>query len=303
MIEYSSTVPAKEVAGSLFDLGIDTLIIGNNDFGLRLPTDYNVLETQRLTETAHQLGKKVVVAANAILHNDKLLAYEKYLADLLTIGVDYVMVGDAGAVNLIQEKFPSQKFIYNGEVLDTNSGMINFWGNEGASYVRIARELPYVELEELIPKLQVPPIMQLFGPIAIEHSARSLIYNYLDYENKSSEFNFNQVYHVNLPQKPEDIYTMFEDQNGTHMYGPEDLNLLEQLPELVVLGICHYTFDSKFYPSENWLSIMEIFIRARKLLESGESNFEELNTELKEKLPADRKISTGFYHYQLGDIK
>ena len=305
-IKLSTTVPAKGVAGALFDLGIDSLIIGNNEYGLRLPTDYDLSEISQLVIESHSRGKEIIVAANAILHNEILPSYRNYLSGLNDLGIDYVMVGDAGAVNIIQENFPNLKFIYNGEVLDTNSSMINFWGAEGASYVRIARELPYVELKELLPKLTVRPIFQLFGPIAIQHSARSLIYNYLDYEEKTEEFELNKIYHVTLPKHPTDVYSMFEDKNGTHMYGPDDLNLLGQFPEMVNLGISDFTFDSKFYNAEDWLKIMDIFVQARNLLNQQDlkqDKIKDLEKKLASILPVDRKYSTGFYHYEIGDIK
>lgn len=304
MIKFSSTVPAKEIAGTLFKKGIDRIIVGNNDFGLRLPTDYDIDEIAEITKIAHSQEKEVIVAGNAILHNEKLSDYRKYLADLNGIGVDYVMVGDAGAVNIIQNHFPKLKFIYNGEVLDTNSGMINFWGDEGASFVQVAREVPRVELMDLLPKLRVEPILQLFGPIPIEHSARSLIYNYLDYEDKAEEFNYNQIYHVTLPKQPDQVYTMFEDQNGTHMYAPTDLNLIEQFGELVDLGISNFMFDSKFYKPDNWLKIIEIFDKARSSLTQGKpEDIVNWTEELNNNLPVDRNFSTGFYSYQSGDIK
>ncbi|BDR55850.1 peptidase U32 family protein [Xylocopilactobacillus apis] len=306
LIRFSSTVPVKDIAGTVFDEGIDALIIGNNRFGLRLPTSYDLAETADLTKIAHQKGKKIIVAANAILHNEKLQSYQEYLAALDQIEVDYVMVGDAGAVNIIQNNFPNLKFIYNGEVLDTNSGMMNFWGEEGASYVQLSREIPYVELKELLPKLEVKPILQLFGPIAIEHSGRSLIYNYLDYVDKTNDFAPNEIYKVSLPARPEEEYIMFEDEHGTHMYAPYDLNLLSKFLELVSMGINFFTFDSKFYDGDNWLNIIKIFVKARNYILQDQLNDDRLS-ELEEKLlqtvPADRKYSIGFYDYQIGDIK
>lgn len=303
-IYFSTTVPAKKFVGTLFDLGMDALIVGNNYFGLRLPTDFDLPEIKDLLELARQKGKKIIVAANAILHNDQLPEYREYLRQLVQAKVDYIMVGDAGAVNILQNNFPQQKFIYFGEVLDTNSGMMNFWGNEGASFVRLARELPYVELKELIPNLRVTPIIQLFGPISIQQSGRNLIYNYLDYVGNTKAYAQKKVYQLALPQKPKARYTMFEDHNGTHMFAPEDLNLIAKMPELYDLGIRNFTFDGLFYQGKNWNDILKEFNQARQvLLNFNSTSWNHVINSLKVKLPADRHYSTGFYDYQMGDIK
>lgn len=303
-IYFSTTVPAKEFVGTLFDLGMDALIVGDQQFGLRLPSNFDVSEIKDLLDLARSKGKKVIVAANAILHNDQLPAYHEYLRQLVAAQVDYIMVGDAGAVNMLQADFPQQKFIYFGEVLDTNSGMMNFWGDEGAAMVRLARELPYLELKELMPHLKVTPILQLLGPVAIQQSGRNLIYNYLDYVGKTTAYAPNQIYQVALPQKPEEKYTMYEDHHGTHMFAPKDLNLIAKMPELYDIGLRHFTFDGKFYQGANWNDLLTVFEQGRRaLLNSDRSSWSQITAALAAKLPAERRYSTGFYDYQIGDIK
>ena len=58
-IYFSTTVPAKKFVGTLFELGMDALIVGNNYFGLRLPTDFDLPEIKDLLELARQKGKKI----------------------------------------------------------------------------------------------------------------------------------------------------------------------------------------------------------------------------------------------------
>ncbi len=60
-------------AEELLAVGVDTLYIGEEDFGLRLPYSFSREEQKALIDFgARQWEKKVNVAINGIMHPDKM---------------------------------------------------------------------------------------------------------------------------------------------------------------------------------------------------------------------------------------
>ena len=72
MIELIATAESMAQAEELLAVGVDTLYIGEEDFGLRLPYYFSREEQKALIDLAHANGKKVNVAINGIMHPDKM---------------------------------------------------------------------------------------------------------------------------------------------------------------------------------------------------------------------------------------
>lgn len=80
MIELIATAESMAQAEELLAVGVDTLYIGEEDFGLRLPYSFSREEQKALIDLAHANGKKVNVSINGIMHPDKMKKIPEYLA-------------------------------------------------------------------------------------------------------------------------------------------------------------------------------------------------------------------------------
>ena len=78
----------------LIEAGADAFLVGEQRYGLRLAGDFSREDIKKAVEIAHEHGKKVYVAMNALFHNDKLPELPQYLQFLTSIGVDAVTFGD-----------------------------------------------------------------------------------------------------------------------------------------------------------------------------------------------------------------
>src|SRR5690625_4850942 len=103
MIEIIATAESIEQAKALIYGGADTLYIGNEAFGLSLPTSFSLKELKQLTEIAHAEGKKVTVAVNALMHNEHIEKIVPYLKKLHEFKVDAITVGDPGVIHLLNK--------------------------------------------------------------------------------------------------------------------------------------------------------------------------------------------------------
>lgn len=306
LIELIATTESLDQARQLLQAGVDKLIVGEEVFGLRIPGYLRDEEIAELVELAHALDKEIILAANAILHNDKIELARPFLKRMKALGVDKLMVGDTGLIQILKDPEYYIPYIYDASVLVTSSGQINFWKKYGAVAALVAREVPLVELEELLPKAEIPILVQVYGATCIHQSKRNLLENYFNYIDKEP-LDFSKR-HLNLsePGKDDSHYSIYQDSHGTHIFANKDINLIHQLPQLHSLSADNWFLDSIFTPAEDFVHIVESFDKARQLIEDGrwdDTNATLLEQDIRQYHPTNREMDTGFFLYEAGKVQ
>ena len=304
MIELIATAESMAQAEELLAVGVDTLYIGEEDFGLRLPYSFSREEQKALIDLAHANGKKVNVAINGIMHPDKMKKIPEYLAFLADVKPDHVVVGDTGVIYLLQEY--DLPYIYDAETLVTNARQINFWQKKGAVGAVLAREVPFEEMQRLSQHVEVPVEVLVYGATCIHQSKRPLLDNYFNYTKQSESTSKERGLFISEPKKAETHYSIYEDQHGTHIFADNDLNLMKELSELNQAGYQTWKLDGLFTPGANFVAIAKVFAEAKAAIETNswdDAMVDNAQQEIQKYHPVGRGMDTGFYHLDPTAIK
>lgn len=304
MIELIATAESMAQAEELLAVGVDTLYIGEEDFGLRLPYSFSREEQKALIDLAHANGKKVNVAINGIMHTDKMKKIPEYLAFLADVKPDHVVVGDTGVIYLLQEY--DLPYIYDAETLVTNARQINFWQKKGAVGAVLAREVPFEEMQRLSQHVEVSVEVLVYGATCIHQSKRPLLDNYFNYTKQSESTSKERGLFISEPKKAETHYSIYEDQHGTHIFADNDLNLIKELSELNQAGYQTWKLDGLFTPGANFVAIAKVFAEAKAAIETNswdDAMVDNAQQEIQKYHPVGRGMDTGFYHLDPTAIK
>ena len=304
MIELIATAESMAQAEELLAVGVDTLYIGEEDFGLRLPYSFSREEQKALIDLAHANGKKVNVAINGIMHPDKMKKIPEYLAFLADVKPDHVVVGDTGVIYLLQEY--DLPYIYDAETLVTNARQINFWQKKGAVGAVLAREVHFEEMQRLSQHVEVPVEVLVYGATCIHQSKRPLLDNYFNYTKQSESTSKERGLFISEPKKAETHYSIYEDQHGTHIFADNDLNLIKELSELNQAGYQTWKLDGLFTPGANFVAIAKVFAEAKAAIETNswdDAMVDNAQQEIQKYHPVGRGMDTGFYHLDPTAIK
>ena len=95
-IIITATAESIEQVKQLLEAGVDRIYVGEKDFGLRLPTTFSLEELREIAKIVHDAGKELIVAVNALMHQDMMDRIKPFLDFLEEIKTDYITVGDAG---------------------------------------------------------------------------------------------------------------------------------------------------------------------------------------------------------------
>ena len=146
-IIITATAESIEQVKQLLEAGVDRIYVGEKDFGLRLPTTFSHGQLREIAKLVHDAGKELIVAVNALMHQDMMDRIKPFLDFLEEIKTDYITIGDAGVFYVVNRDGYSFKTIYDASTMVTSSRQINFWGQKaGASEAVLAREIPSAEL-------------------------------------------------------------------------------------------------------------------------------------------------------------
>jgi U32 family peptidase len=301
--ELLVTPQSVEHVKALLDAGADAFIIGEQKFGLRLAGDFTVAQVEEATKLIHAAGKKVYVAVNAIFHNDRLDALDEYLKEVARIGVDALVFGDPAVVMAVRELGITIPLHWNPETIATNWFQVNYWGERGSKRAVLARELSVDEVIEIKENTKHEIEVQVHGMTCMFQSKRSLLGNYFLYRDQAMEIenrkeNKNMFLH---DKERKNKYPIYEDLNGTHIFSPNDMCIIEELNELFEAGIDSLKIDGILHSFDYVVSVTKLYRQAiDTYFDQGEDAYEDIKSELFEQVeaiqPALRPLDTGFIY-------
>ena len=306
MMKLIATAESVDQAQALIDSGVDELIIGEEVFGLRLPGYLSMAEMEQVIDAAHQAGKRVLIAMNAILHNDKIKQARPFLKSVRALGADGLTVGDTGLVQILKDPTYHLPYLYDASVLVTSAGQVNFWAQFGAEKALVAREVPFVELEDMLKMATIPLVYQVYGPSCIHQSKRPLLENYFNYVNKEPQAITDRQLFLSEPNREDSHYSIYTDSHGTHIFANKDLNLIRHLETLAHSGLDYCYLDGLFSSPEGFVQVVKAFLKARQAIKAGQVTadlLDHLDQTIQSAHPHNRELDTGFFLYEASTVQ
>ncbi len=306
MIEIIATAESVEQGEKLLQVGADTIYIGEDKFGLRLPASFTGDEIKTLTQIAHHEGKQVGVAVNALMHNERIKQVLPYLRTLEEIGVDWISVGDPGVIHLLQTNKIELPFVYDAQTMVTSANQVNFWAKRGAVGAVLARELTYEELKTISEQATVPVEVQVYGSTCIHQSKRPLVSNYMHFVEQANDTAKEKGLFISEAKNEDTHYSIYEDMNGTHIFATDDINLILHLQKLKDVGIRKWKLDGLFVQGDTFVDIVRLFVNERDAIMNNTWSVEALEERAKQLHalhPKGRGLGTGFFLKDPADIK
>lgn len=299
--ELLVTPKSVDHINKLLKAGADAFVVGEQQFGLRLAGEFNIQEVKEATALIHAANKKIYVAVNALFHNDRLDALDNYLIEMQKIGVDALIFGDPAVLVAVRELGITIPLHWNPETTATNWFQANYWAERGAKRAVLARELSLDEIIEIKENSKAEIEVQVHGMTCMFQSKRKLLGNYFLYRGEAMEIenrkeNKNMFLH---DKERKNKYPIYEDLNGTHIFSPNDMCLIDELTEFFEAGIDSLKFDGVLQSETYITTVTNIYRQAiDTYFEQGEDDYEDIKENLLEKIeeiqPPLRPLDTGF---------
>ncbi|MFC5405202.1 peptidase U32 family protein [Cohnella soli] len=238
--ELLASAGSAEQARRYIEAGASAILIGESRFAMRQPGDVTESELARTIETAHSLGAKAYINMNKLFRNDELGHIPDYLRKVEAAGADAIVFGDPAVLLNVRQHTPRLRWHWNAEMTGTNSASASYWARRGAARAVLARELNEDEIADLKVKAGIEAQVQVHGMTNIYHSHRNLIQSYLEHIGREATLirkGPDKGLFLVEAERPDEKFPVYEDESGTHVMSPDDICLLEALPDLIAFGV------------------------------------------------------------------
>ena len=249
-----------EKAKVAFMYGADAVYCGTGALSLRSRSPITDEELEKIVNYAHSIGKRVHVTLNTYASDDLYDAMEKQIRMLDQIKVDAIIAADGGVIQMIHEIAPNIDIHISTQANTLSAHTAKFWKKNGAKRVILSREMNKEDIRNLIKNIpdDLETEMFIHGAICWAYSGRCFLSQYMSGRSancgdcaQSCRWKYN-VY-IEEVNNPGNIMPVEGDKNGTYVMSSKDLCLINDIPQILDLGVSSCKIEGRL-KSEYYLA-------------------------------------------------
>ena len=242
--ELLAPAGSYEKAKTAFRYGADAVYCGTSSLSLRTRAEMDDLALAKTIEYAHSLGKRVHVALNIFAWDTNYEEIKKQAEMLQDMKADGIIVADGGVVETVKEYAPNVDIHISTQANIVSLESSKFWYKNGAKRVILARELNKEQIKYIIQNKPKDLETEMFahGAICFGYSGRCFLSDFLACRSanlgdcaQSCRWAYNL--YAEEVNNPGNLMPIETDEKGTYIFSSKDLCLINEIPEIVDMGI------------------------------------------------------------------
>lgn len=243
-VELLAPAGSLEKAKVAFMYGADAVYAGTSRLSLRTRAEMNSDSLKETIEYAHSIGKKVYVALNIYAYDEDYKEIEEEVKRLDGIHADAIIAADGGIIDIIKKVAPNMPIHVSTQANTTSLNSCNFWKQNGAERVILARELSKDRIEHIMKNKSDDLEIEIFihGAICFGYSGRCYLSQYLSDRGAncgdcSQPCRWQYKITAEEVNTPGSIINIDYDEKGTYIFSSKDLCLINQIPTIIDMGV------------------------------------------------------------------
>lgn len=241
--------------------GADAVYIGYKELSLRANAiNFTYDEIKEAVSFAHNLGKKVYVTVNIVVHNNELSKIDENIKKLSEIGVDALIISDPSIFKYAKK--------YNIEIhLSTQASTMNykaalFYKNEGVKRIVLARECDRQSIKDIIDKTNMDIEVFIHGAMCAGISGRCVMSNVLT-NRDANRGGCSQICRWDFDLLDENKNLLKGDKPFT--FCSKDLSMIEYIKDMISIGIKSFKIEGRMRSSYYLATIISVY---RKVIDN-----------------------------------
>ncbi len=247
--------------------GADAVYLGTPDMSLRTKSKFSLEDVRTGVAFAHDHGVRVYLTLNLFSHNKDIAKLADYVEVLREIRPDGVIIADPGVFRYLRKHAPELSLHVSTQANVCSWLTVDYWKEEGAELVVLAREVSFVELAEIrehCPDIKLETFVH--GAMCMTYSGRCLLSNFLaerganqgncanscrwmyklhlrlkDGTSKEIELNEqnSELFEFLLEEgvRPGEFMPLEEDLRGSYILNSKDMCMMPKLDRLLSIGV------------------------------------------------------------------
>ena len=229
------------------EAGADSVYFGLKHFTARAKVGFDFAELPEVMTTLHRRGVKGFVTFNTLVFEHEFDEAVRVLAAIAEAGADSVIVQDVGILKLVREIAPSLEIHASTQMSVTNADGVRLAQSLGASRVTLARELSLDQVRAIRAATDCELEIFVHGALCVAYSGQCF---------SSEAWGGRSANRGQCAQACRLPYEMIVDGapkplgDARYLLSPGDLYALEQIPEIVEIGIAAIKIEGRYKDSD-----------------------------------------------------
>jgi putative protease len=239
-VELLAPAGNPEALSAALGEGADAVYLGARNFNARLRSSnfaFNQLEAA--VEACHKQAKKLYVTVNTVFEQREADRMWQYLQYLERVGPDGIIVQDFGVAKMAAEHFPKLALHASTQMNVASAKGVNVLSRLGFKRAVLARELSLDEIRAVRAGSNLELEVFVHGALCVSESGLCLFSSYLG--GKSANRGA-------CAQACRRLYAT--DAQSGYWFSPDDLQLIEYVPELMEAGIESFKIEGRMKSAE-----------------------------------------------------
>jgi putative protease len=242
--------------------GADAVYFGLPAFNARMrAANFTADDLPKLMDFLHAHGVKGYVAFNTLIFTGELAQAEEQLRLVARAGVDAAIVQDLGLVSLAREFVPEFHLHASTQMTLTSPEGVAFAQRLGIKRAVLARELSLRELAKFRADAAGPLPLEVFvhGALCVAYSGQCLTSEALG-QRSANRGECAQACRLPYELVVDGLTRDLGDRR--YLLSPQDLAAVEEIPELVRLGIVSFKIEGRLKTPEYVAAVTQVYRRA-----------------------------------------
>jgi putative protease len=225
------------------EAGADAVYFGLNHFSARAKVGFTMAELPEVMQTLHGRGVKGFVTFNTLIFDHELVQAEAAIHEIAAAGADAVIVQDVGMARLISQIAPRLTIHGSTQMSITSAEGAELAKSLGCQRVVLGRELSLADIRRIAAATDVELEVFVHGALCVSYSGQCF---------SSEAWGGRSANRGKCAQACRLSYDLIVDgkvrELGEYRYllSPGDLYALEQVPELMEIGVACLKIEGRY---------------------------------------------------------
>ncbi len=225
------------------EAGADSVYFGLKHFSARAKVGFDLSELPDVMRTLHQRGVRGFITFNTLVFEHEIEEAAKTIAAIAEAGADALIVQDLGIARLAHRIAPDLELHASTQMSITSADGVEFARGFGVHRVTLARELSLKDIRAIQTRTDCELEMFVHGALCVAYSGQCF---------SSEAWGGRSANRGQCAQACRLPYQMLVDgvieplADARYLLSPGDLCALEQIPEIVRMGIAALKIEGRY---------------------------------------------------------
>jgi putative protease len=229
------------------EAGADAVYFGLKHFTARAKAGFALTELPEVMRTLHRRGVRGFVTFNTLVFEHELAEAAEAIAAIANAQADALIIQDYGILRLAREIAPHIELHASTQMSITDAEGVKLAQSHGANRVTLARELSLPEIRRIIEETGCEVEVFVHGALCVAYSGQCF---------SSEAWGGRSANRGQCAQACRLPYEMWVDgrkqplEDARYLLSPGDLYALEQVPDLVDMGVATLKIEGRYKDAE-----------------------------------------------------